>query len=88
MKLKNFAIVVIAVSFEPSMKEINEYLKMKLKKQWRTTTVNSTLLLLEMKGMVMVILTSNRRTMISTLQKKFGRNAKAKLYDFFSVEDK
>ena len=86
MKLKNFAIVVIAVSFEPSMKEINEYLKMKLKKQWRTTTVNSTLLLLEMKGMV--ILTSNRRTMISTLQKKFGRNAKAKLYDFFSVEDK
>ena len=54
MRLKNSAIVLIAVSLEPSMKETDEYLKMKLKKQWRTTTLNYNLVLLEMEGMVVL----------------------------------
>ena len=55
------------------MKETDEYLKMKLKKQWRTTTLNYNLVLLEMEGMVVLTddgykVTKDGKTKISTLE--------------------
>ena len=52
VKLKLKKSVLITVSFELSMKEINEFPKMKLKKQWRITVLNYNLLVLEREGMV------------------------------------
>ena len=77
----------------PSIQETDDYLKMKLRDDWKETTLSRQLIGLENEGLVVQTdegyrVTEDEKAKIANIEEQFGRKAEVMLFDFFTVEDK
>ena len=78
MKLKNADIILLAVSMEPSIQETDDYLKMKLRDDWKETTLSRQLIGLENEGLVVQTdegyrVIKDGKAKIANIEEQFGR---------------